>query len=164
MTEFLNASFVIQLHVIAALIAFVVGPIALVRRRRDMIHKVVGYMFVVGMVGTALSSFFIHTIRIIGPFSPIHILSVVSLCSLFVAIRAIKLKQITAHNRIMWRLYSQAMGIAGMFTFLPGRLMNDMVPYLSPWSVFVLACVIFGALLFGISRAMGPVLKTAQSG
>ena len=59
MSEFINASLVIQLHVIAAVAAFLVGPIALIRKRRDIFHKIAGYIFVVGIVIAAFSSFFI---------------------------------------------------------------------------------------------------------
>lgn len=39
MSEFMNASLIIQLHVIAAVAAFLVGPIALIRKWRDIFIK-----------------------------------------------------------------------------------------------------------------------------
>ena len=155
MSEFMNASLIIQFHVIAAVVAFLVGPIALIRKRRDIFHKIAGYIFVVGIVVAALSSFFIFSIRMIGPFSPIHLLSVVSLVSVSFALYSIKNKNIKAHKRAMWRLYSQAIGIAGLFAFLPGRLMNDMVPFFDPWVVFGAAgtCfLIIAAIVYGAAR------------
>lgn len=164
MTEFLNASFVIQVHVAFAVIAFVAGPIALVRRKRDRLHKTVGYVFALALCGTAFSSFFIHTIRLIGPFSPIHILSIITPISLFFAIRAIRAKDVKRHKSVMWRLYSQAMGIAGLFTFLPGRLMNEMIPFFDPWTVFFLACALFGLFIFTIWSAIAPRAAQTQNG
>ena len=153
MSEFINASLVIQLHVIAAVAAFLVGPIALIRKRRDIFHKIPGYIFVVGIVIAAFSSFFIFSIRMIGPFSPIHILSIVSLVSVSFALYSIKIKNIRAHKRSMWRLYSQAIGIAGLFAFLPGRLMNDMVPFFEPRIVFGIAVTCFLLIAAIVYRA-----------
>jgi len=43
-------------------------------RRRDFWHKALGYGFVVAMALTACSAAFIYSLRLIGPFSPIHLL------------------------------------------------------------------------------------------
>ena len=40
------------------------------------------------MVIVAFSGFFIHVLKLVGPFSPIHLLSVLTLTSLWYAIRA----------------------------------------------------------------------------
>ena len=66
----------------AALVAHFLGPFALDRARRDRLHKVLGYTWVLAMAITALSSFFIHSFPVIGPFSPIHLLALFALWSL----------------------------------------------------------------------------------
>lgn len=118
-------------------------------------HKIAGYIFVVGIVIGGLSLFFIFSIRMIGPFSPIHLLSIVSLFSVSFALYSIKNKKIKAHKRAMWRLYSQAIGVAGLFAFLPGRLMNDIVPIFAPWVIFGIAAasfLIIAAIVYSAAR------------
>lgn len=138
-----QAGVIIQLHVAMAILAAVLGPLALLRKRRDRAHKTVGYIWVTAMAVTALTSFFIWELRVVGRFSPIHLLSVVTLVGLMLAIYRVKSRQIVAHKRTMWRLYSQAIGIAGLFSFLPNRAMNELFQIGTPWLVFVVAAVCF---------------------
>lgn len=121
----LNAPFVIQLHAFAAVCAVILGPIALLRRSRDNLHKAAGYVWVLAMAVTALSSFGI--LSEIGPLpvSPIHVLSVFTLWSLWRGITAIRERRIGDHQKEMRALYFWAIGVAGLFTFLPGRRMNS---------------------------------------
>jgi len=121
---FANASLAIQVHVVAAILAFLIGGYVLIRRKGDRLHRNLGKVWVALMALTALSSFAIHTIRMIGPFSPIHILSVVTLGSLWIALRAARQRDIARHLNTMRGLYVFALIGAGAFTFLPGRLMN----------------------------------------
>lgn len=124
LAPFLYAPLEIQIHVCAALCAIILGPLALWRRSRDRWHKNLGYAWVVAMAVTALSSFAILDRPVIGPFSPIHALSVLTLTGLWRGIRAARQGRITAHQSEMRGLYFWAMGVAGLFTFLPGRRMN----------------------------------------
>src|SRR5690606_22602361 len=102
------------------------------------------------------SSFFIWTIRLLGPFSPIHILSVLTLTGLWQAVGAARAKQIVWHRRSMQQLYLGALVIAGFFTFMPGRIMHHAVfgtdgAGLAEWAVFLAtfaAAAAGGALLF----------------
>jgi uncharacterized membrane protein len=158
-TAFTTASLVIQIHIIATCMALILGPLALIRRRRDFWHKVVGYIWVASMVATAVSSLMIFEIRLIWVFSPIHFLSLDVLYSLFRSIQAIRNKDISTHRKYMWDMYAQAIGAAGLFTFLPGRLMNEMFPSNTPMLVFAIATLVFGAGLFAIHRALKPVMQ-----
>ena len=85
---------------------------------------VVGYLWAALMAIVALSSFLIHELRLIGAFSPIHLLSIFTLWSLYMGIRAAKDRRINAHRRWMQNLYVMALLITGAFTFLPGRTMH----------------------------------------
>ncbi|HHB80300.1 MAG TPA: DUF2306 domain-containing protein [Aliiroseovarius sp.] len=113
----------IQFHAVAALTALTLGPLALFRRRRDRLHKVVGYIWVVAMAVTIATSFAIFEIRLAGPFSPIHLLSLLATYGLFTALRAAIRRDITTHQKAMRSLYFWALGIAGLFTLTPGRIM-----------------------------------------
>ncbi|WP_204280234.1 hypothetical protein, partial [Raoultella ornithinolytica] len=61
----------------------------------------------------------------IGPFSPIHILSIITLFGLFGAILARRRGDIGRHRRIMM-MVAGGWVIAGLFAFLPGRVMAMM--------------------------------------
>jgi uncharacterized membrane protein len=123
----LDAPAVVQLHVAAALLSVVLGPLAILRRSRDRVHRTAGRVWVVCMTITAGSSFWISEMPMIGPFSVIHVLSVVTLFGLVNAIRAIRAGDVARHGAIMRALYAQALMLAGAFTFLPGRRMSEAV-------------------------------------
>lgn len=143
----LNAPFIVQLHVLAAVCAVVLGPLTLWRRSRDRWHKRLGYAWVFAMLVTAVSSFGIMDIRIIRPFSPIHAISVFTIYSLWQGITAARQGRIAAHRQTMQSLYFWAMGVAGLFTFLPGRIMNDMFFAAIPLPGFIaLACLVGAGL------------------
>jgi uncharacterized membrane protein len=129
----LDAPALIQLHVAAALLSVVLGPVAILRRSRDILHRVVGRVWVVSMAITAGSSFWISENPMIGPFSVIHILSVITLFGLVGAVHAIRAGDVARHGAIMRALYAQALMLAGAFTFLPGRWMSEAVFPGAPW-------------------------------
>lgn len=79
------------------------------------------------MAGLGLSSFGIHEVRLIGPFSPIHLLSVFTLVMLVRAIQQARAGQIRAHARSMRLTFYLALVGAGLFTLLPGRVMHEVV-------------------------------------
>ena len=76
------------------------------------------------MLWVSITSFWIQTIRIIGPFSPIHFLSIFTIWSVFDATRSAKNGNIRRHKRIKKLLYILALIVTGLFTLLPGRTMN----------------------------------------
>lgn len=127
LTPLLTADLAVQIHAFAALEAVVLTPFVLFRKRRDWVHRITGYIWVTNMLITALSSFWITEIRLIGPFSPIHALSVLTLVNLVLAIRAIRQKNLRLHQAIMRNTAFWALGVAGAFTLLPGRIMHAVV-------------------------------------
>lgn len=120
-----NASPAIQIHVYAAILAFFSGALVLWRRKGTASHKRWGKVWVALMVITALTSFFIHQIRLVGPFSPIHIISLGTLISLFLAVKQARAGDISNHQRSMKATYIGGMGIAGALAFAPGRMMYE---------------------------------------
>lgn len=120
----LQASPVIQTHAYAAIAALLLGAMVLFRRKGDRLHKLGGRIWVLLMVLVAISSFFIHTIRMWGPWSPIHLLSILTLVGLVRAIMLIRRRNVLHHARIMKLVYLGGLVIAGFFTFMPGRIMH----------------------------------------
>jgi len=120
----LEASPVIQIHAYAAVAALLLGALVLFRRKGDRLHKLGGRIWAGLMVIVALSSFFIHTIRMWGAWSPIHLLSILTLVGLVRAIMLIRRRNIRQHAMVMKLLYAGGLIVAGFFTFLPGRIMH----------------------------------------
>ena len=123
----LSAEYPIPSHAIIALIALAVGSIQLVRRKGTSSHVLLGWIWVMMMVYVALSSLFINEYRTFGPFSPIHLLIIVTLVGLFVGIRAIRKKDVKTHKRTMIITFWSALVVAGALTLLPGRTMHQVL-------------------------------------
>ncbi|MGO4839398.1 DUF2306 domain-containing protein, partial [Rhizobiaceae sp. 2RAB30] len=117
----------IQVHAFAAISAFLLGAVVLFRRKGDRLHRLGGRIWVALMLVVSLSSFFIHTIRLWGIWSPIHLLSIATLLSLAYAVRRIRSGDVVAHAAAMRTTYVGALIVAGGFTLAPGRIMNEVV-------------------------------------
>lgn len=120
----LSAPIAVQLHAFAALALIPLTIAIFSLKRGNRLHRMLGWTWICLMGCVALSSFWIQEIRLLGGFSPIHLLSLITLFSVAIALRAARSKQISRHRRVMtWLTYGSLM-TAGLFTLLPGRLMN----------------------------------------
>src|SRR5712691_5462873 len=120
----LAAPAVIQWHAFAALGAFALGAVQLAAPKGTIPHRVFGWVWATLLLVVAVSSFFIHEIRLWGPFSPIHLLSIFTLVMLPLAVLRARRHNVDGHRRAMLGLFLGALLIAGAFTFLPGRIMH----------------------------------------
>ena len=123
----LNAAPAIPLHAFAAMAAFALGVVQLAAPKGTLPHRAIGAVWVALMVTVAISSFWIHQLRLVGPWSPIHLLSIFTLLMLPLAVWKAHTHQVAAHRRIMIFLFSGALVIAGLFTLMPGRVMHAVV-------------------------------------
>jgi len=98
-------------HAFAALAALAIGGAQLALPKGTMRHRPLGYAWVALMLVIAISSFWIQQIRLVGPFSPIHLLSILVLVTVPLA---------------AWYAHTHKVG-AGIFTLLPGRIMHAVV-------------------------------------
>lgn len=121
----LSAPLHIQIHAAAALTAVFLGPVPLYRKKRDRLHKVTGYVWVVAMFTTALSAFFIHSFAVIGPFSPLHGFALLTFWTLFEGMRHIFAGRIKEHRASFRSLYWYGLMIAGLANFMPDRRINE---------------------------------------
>lgn len=113
---------VIQLHVLAAGTALFAGIAVLASTKGTPRHRRIGWIFVVAMAITALSSIFITRD---GHFSAIHLLTLLTLVALPRAVISRRRSDIRTHRSAMIGLFA-GLAIAGAFTLLPGRLMHQM--------------------------------------
>ena len=142
---FLNAAPIVQIHIGSAVFAVGVGPLAVFRRRRDGWHKLLGYFWVLALATLAVTSFFITGLRP-GQFSAIHLLLILVLVSLARGLWLIRQRRIRAHAIQMQALYLQALLGAGLFTFVPGRMMSRVLFSQTPTLGFGCAVFVFGAV------------------
>ena len=124
---FLGAGGVIQLHILMALAAIVLGGVQFARPKGTAPHRMLGRAWVAAMAVLAVSGFFIHEIRVWGAYSPIHLLSAATLVLLVLAVSTARNGKIERHRRMMKGLYVFALLVTGAFTLLPGRLMHEIV-------------------------------------
>ena len=75
----------------------------------------------------AVSSFWIHQIRLVGPWSPIHLLSIFTLIVLPLGVWLAHRHRVADHRRIDDLIFAGALVVAGLFTFVPGRIMHAVV-------------------------------------
>ena len=124
LTPLLNAAPEIQVHAIAAIAAFVLGIVQLSAPKGTLPHRTLGWIWVALLLVISASSFLIHGIRLWGPWSPIHILSVTTPIMLALAVLAARRHRVRAHKITMISIFAGALMLAGLFTFVPGRIMH----------------------------------------
>ena len=127
MTALLQAPWIIQLHTYCALLSILIGAIQFMRKKGGSSHRLFGRIWVGLMAIVALSSFAIFEIRLLGPFSPIHLLSLLTLGTLVVAIQAARAGHIQRHKQALASLYGFGLVLAGAFTLIPGRILHQVL-------------------------------------
>jgi uncharacterized membrane protein len=120
----LDSAPAVQVHAFAAMAAFALGLVQLSAPKGTLPHRTIGYVWVTLMAIVAVTSFWIHDLRMWGPWSPIHILSIVTLGALPLAILHARRHRVAEHRKAMLAMFAGALMIAGLFTFLPGRIMH----------------------------------------
>jgi uncharacterized membrane protein len=123
----LDAAPAVQIHAFAAMVAFALGVVQLAAPKGTLPHRTIGWIWVVAMVLVAGTSFWIHDLRMWGPWSPIHLLSIFTLVTLPLAVFAARRHQVARHRQAMIAIFTGALVIAGLFTFVPGRIMHAVV-------------------------------------
>lgn len=86
-----------------------------VRRPKGTLpHRTIGWIWVALMALVAVSSFWIHQIRLVGPFSPILLLSIFTLAMLPFGVWFAHRHRVADHRRVMVLIFSRALVIAGL--------------------------------------------------
>jgi len=113
----------IWLHFGSLLVALVLTPVLLLRRRGDGLHRQLGRIWAIAMMVTALASL---RVRVINPghFSPIHLLSVLVIVSVPLLVWRARKHQVAAHRRSIRGIVTGGIIVAGFLTFPFGRLLG----------------------------------------
>lgn len=122
----LRSPWVLKAHVAGAVASFAIGSVLLLDAKGRRMHRILGYGWVTTMSVTAISSFFLVGLNG-NNFSFIHAISAWAVIVLPMGVAAARRHDIKAHRKHMTGMFVGGMAIAGLFSFLPGRMM---------WSIF----------------------------
>lgn len=126
LSPILSAPLVLQLHVAGALSAFGIGLWLIGRPGKSRrLHKTLGWSWVTAMFVTAVSSFFLTGLNG-ASLSWIHGLSAWIMIALPMGVAAIRRRDVKSHAKAMRNMFMGGIAIAGLFSFLPGRMMFDL--------------------------------------
>jgi len=123
----LSAGPAIKVHAFAAMAAFALGVVQLSGPKGTAIHRSLGWVWVVLMLLICISAFWIHELRLWGPWSPIHLLAIFTLVMLPIGVLHARRHRVVHHRYFMISIFCGALLIAGLFTFFPGRIMHAVI-------------------------------------
>lgn len=147
-------------HTAAATIGVTIGVVQLLRAKGDGRHRVVGWLYVVFMMWTAISSFWIRHLRD-GAFSWLHILSLVTIVTTTLAVIAIRRGDVRTHRANMLGGWFGAVGAMIFALAIPTRMLPTFAlgsPLGALAAVAALAVTVWLLVLAGdrIARFAGP--------
>jgi uncharacterized membrane protein len=139
-------------HVVAALFVLAVGPVQIFRRRRDRIHRTMGYLWVAAMYYVCVSSFWIVSE---GHFTWLHGLSAFTIVTVTLGLISAIRRNIRSHLGNMIGSYT---GIAVAFIFavsVPGRAVPQLLAEDAPTAVYVAGLVALSVVVVFVSLKRG---------
>ena len=121
------------LHLATVLPAFLLGTYLLMARKGTPIHRVLGKIYMLLMLATAITTLFMPVHigpQFLGHFGFIHLFSMLTIYAVPKAYFAIRRGDVRTHRLNMLGLYLGGVLIAGSFALMPGRLLHN---WLSQW-------------------------------
>ena len=113
---------ILALHIVTVTPALPLGAWLLLRPKGTAPHRGLGRIWALLMLVTAMTSFGITELT--GHFSPIHLLSILTIVSVLRGIRFARTGDIPRHQRAMVLAFTGLVA-AAVFTLLPGRLLGS---------------------------------------
>jgi len=145
LAPFLNAPHLIQIHALTAMAACALGALQIFAPKGTIPHRSIGWAWILLMAMMIVTAFLNHDLVTWDPFSPkiccriseacdrgtmrcasIHVVSLLTLLLLPFAVLHARLNNIARHREAMIGLFL-LLTIGGGFTFLPPRVMHDVV-------------------------------------
>ncbi len=128
LTPFLDASPVIQIHVVTALGALFLSAGFFIVRRGRLAHRTLGIAFASLMIMVAITAVFIRPAANGGfALSIIHVFVPIVCLALFGVAMGLIRRRPSLHRRSARGLILGALIIPALFTLMPGRLMHEIV-------------------------------------
>ena len=127
--RFLHLPLPIALHLVFALGALLLGPLVLWSRKGTPRHRAGGYVWVVLMLGAAITAIFIRDPRLpnIGGFTLIHLFVPLTFVGVAQGVWHAVHHRIEAHRKSMRGVYIGGCLVAGAFALLPGRFLGTLL-------------------------------------
>lgn len=119
----------IIVHAATAVPALLLGPVILLRRKGDALHRWLGRGWCLLMIATAIASAFIRSpgAGFFGSgFSVLHLFTVWTLFATPLGVWFAATGRIAAHRGVMAGMYT-GLVVAGAFSVMPGRLLGNFV-------------------------------------
>jgi len=111
-------------HLGTVAVALALTPAMLLRPRGTRRHRLLGRVWIVAMLLTATSTFFVQMSRP-GHYSWIHLFAVWTVLAAPYAWWTARTHRVEAHRGSVRGLVTGALLVAGFFTFVPGRVMGN---------------------------------------
>lgn len=130
LTPLLTASPAVKLHLVTIAVTLAVAAVLMAGVKGDRLHRALGWSWAALMLATAASALFIRApvgLPSVAGVGVLHVFSVVTLVLVPLAVAAARRQDVARHARMMTGLVVGGLGVAGVFAFLPGRLL---------WAVF----------------------------
>jgi uncharacterized membrane protein len=121
----LQASLAIQVHVLAAVLAILLGVFQFVAPKGTVPHRIAGWIWVVLLSGICISSFFIPGTWFIGPVSVFHVLSVYTLYALAMGVLAARKHKVADHKSYMIWLYGLSIIVSAVIAVFSGGVLQQ---------------------------------------
>lgn len=112
----------ILVHLGTVLPALPLGMVLFLARKGTRSHKALGWIWMALMAVTAVAALFIRELNG-GSFSLIHLFVPLTFFGIVRGVSAARQGRIAAHRRSMIGLFFGALLVAGILSFLPGRVM-----------------------------------------
>ena len=139
-------------HVVAALFVLAVGPVQISRRRRDRVHRTMGYLWVAAMYYVCVSSFWIVSE---GHFTWLHGLSAFTIVTVTLGLISAIRRNIRSH---LGNMIGSYIGIAVAFMFavtVPGRAIPQLLAEDALTAVYVAGLVVLSVVVVFVSLKRG---------
>lgn len=115
---------IVWVHLLTIAVALALTPVMLLRQRGDRPHRMLGTIWVVAMLATAIASLFVRLSNP-GGFSFIHILSIWTLIQVPIIWWSARTHNLARHRSSVRGMVTGALLIAGFFTFPFNRMLGQ---------------------------------------
>lgn len=120
-----EANAFIWAHLLTLIVALALTPVLLLQKRGTRRHRQLGWVWASAMFATAVVSFWVKRSSVgIGGWSPIHILSALTVVGVPLIVMSARQHRVADHRRHVRNLTTGALLIAGFFTFPFGRMLG----------------------------------------
>lgn len=152
---------VIAFHAVAATYVIVLGPLQILRRRRDLAHRIIGATWVAVMLTVCISSFWIAP----DGFSWLHGLAIWTLLCMVVAIAGICRGNVPMHRGFMIGSYLGTLTAFAFAVLIPTRLIPRLLTEQPVVAIGTLLGVLLIVLVFHLTvvRVAGAPSRTVPA-